>query len=78
MALADYKLEPQNSASLSNLNAWIYECFSRKLSIIDKTRLRIAKLLLRLVVRCGKENGLIIKILWVVLYGSETREQEAK
>ena len=59
MALADYKLEPQNSASLSNLNAWIYECFSRKLSIIDKTSLRIAKLLLRLVVRCGMITGIL-------------------
>ncbi len=78
LALSDYKLEPQNYDSLRNLNAWIYECFSRDLSVCDKIRLKIVKLLLRLTVKFGKENGLLIKILRTVLYGYKTNKYEAR
>lgn len=70
LALLDYKLDSSNYAPLCNLNAWIYNCFARPLTIGDKLRIKVTKWLFRLTNKIGIENGLLIRILWRLLYGS--------
>lgn len=67
MALDGYRLQPDNYASLQELHIWIYDCFARDLSVVDKCRLRITDLWMRFLKKTGFENMLFIKILQFLL-----------
>ena len=68
LAREEYKLQPKNYQSLQNLNAYIYDCFNRKLTAIDQFRLSFTDKWMKMMRRTGKVNRFTIDILRKLLY----------
>lgn len=68
MAKAGYKLQAPNYASLRSLNAYIYDCFGRDLTKMDKLRLSMADFW----IKCIRKKNLIqppfIYVMRLMLY----------
>ena len=68
IALYGYKLQHQNYMSLQSLNAYIYDCFARDLTPLDKVRLKNIVLLTKFLRRCHINSRFWLQILRYLLY----------
>lgn len=68
MARGGYRLQPRNYLSLQDLQAYIYDCFSRDITGVDKIRLSITDILMRMMKKTGLVNSLSVGLLKKLLY----------
>lgn len=68
MAKAGYQLQPSNYCSLENLHVYIYDCFNREISSVDKLRLWFTDVWMKLMKKSGMTNRVSIGVLKCLLY----------
>jgi len=68
MAISGYKLQENNYKPLKNLNAFIYDCFSRELTKSDKLRLCMIEFWMKFMKKTKFINKFSIQILRSLLY----------
>ena len=68
MAKAGYKLQPSNYNAMQGLHAYIYDCFNRDITNMDKIRLSFADVWIRVIKKIGMHNRLSVSILRELLY----------
>lgn len=67
LARQDYQLQEKNKKSLEGLGVYIYDCFNRPHTIVDKCRLFLTTQYMRLMHACGWKSKLATNILYTLL-----------
>lgn len=68
MAREGYKLQEKNYLSLHNLHVYIYDCFAKDLTLVDRYRLSTADFMMKCYKKLNITYPFFIRLLRIVLY----------